>query len=193
MGTNDRDIIQREQVKEALRLSEEKFHKAFHSSPDAILITRLNDGQLVEVNEGFLRLPKSPRKTLASSSINLNIWVNPQDREACIAALRENHGIRDYEYDFRTKSGKILHCLYSGEIIQLSNEAHVLSVVRDVTERKLLEESLHHRNDILAALHQVMLDLVDRHNVDDILQTLLVKIGILLDVSDVRHLRPGRK
>lgn len=182
----EQDIIRREQAEEALRLSEEKFYKAFHSSPDAVLISRLRDGWLLEVNDSFSRLSGySPQEALSSSSLNLGFWVDPQDRKACTAALKEKQSIHNYEYDFRTKSGKILRCFYSGEIIQLGGEEHVLSVVRDITEHKLLEKSLRYRTDILAASHQVMLDLVNRHNVEDVLQTLLVKISALLDVTDV--------
>jgi PAS domain S-box-containing protein len=138
-----RDIVERQRTEEALKLSEEKFFKAFHASPDAILISRVSDGKLVEVNEGFSRLSGySPEEALTSSSINLNMWANPQDREACIAALQKDRSIRDYEYDFRVKSGEILHCLYSGEIIQLDGEAHILSVVRDITERRKIEEAI---------------------------------------------------
>jgi PAS domain S-box-containing protein len=133
----------RQRAQEALRLSEEKFHKAFHASPDAILISRVSDGKLVEVNESFCRLTGYSREeALASSTIALSVWADPQDRDRCISALRENQGIHDYEYDFRTRSGKILHCLYSGEIIYLGDEAHVLSVVRDITEREQVENEL---------------------------------------------------
>ena len=76
------DITVRKQVEEALRLSEEKFLKAFHASPDAIIISRLSDGQLIEVNDGFCRLTGYAREeTLSSSSIGLGLWVNLQDRE----------------------------------------------------------------------------------------------------------------
>ena len=139
----EHDIARRKRTEEALRLSEEKFSKAFHSSPDAILISRVSDGRLVEVNEGFSRLSEYSREeALTNSTIALGIWADPQDRARCIAALRENHSIRDREYDFRTQSGKILNCLYSGEIIYLGDEAHVLSVVRDITERKQVEAAL---------------------------------------------------
>lgn len=182
----ERDLLERKYVEEKLRTSEEKFSKAFQASPDAITITRMSDGKLVEVNEGFFHLLEYTREeSLASSSIELAIWANPQDRETFIATLRNSHRVHNQENKFRTKSGKILNCIYSGEIIELGNEMHILSVVRDITERKKMEEALQHQNDTLAALYQVMLDLVNRHEVDDILQTLLMKIGALLNAQDV--------
>jgi diguanylate cyclase (GGDEF)-like protein/PAS domain S-box-containing protein len=139
----EEDITTRKQVEAALRLSEEKFFKAFHSSPDAILITRLSDGQIIEVNEGFCNMSGYPREeALANSSIGLALWANPQDRERVVAELQKNHRIRNYEADFRNKSGDILNGLYSGEIIQLGSEVHIFSVVHDITERKQMEAAL---------------------------------------------------
>lgn len=135
------DIITRKQVEAALRLSEEKFFKAFQSSPDAIIISRLSDGRLIEVNDGFCHLTGYTREeALASSSIAMGLWANPQDRNRLIADLRKNQPVHDHEYDFRTKSGRLLNCIYSGEIINLGGEAHILSVVRDITESRRSEE-----------------------------------------------------
>jgi len=182
----EHDIVERQRVEEALRLSEEKFYKAFHSSPDAILISRLRDGQLVEVNEGFTCLTAYSREeALVNTSINLQLWANLEDRNLFIQTLQENQRARDHEYDFRTKSGDIRNGIFSGEIIKLGTESHLLTVVRDITERKQKDEILRHRTSILAALQQVMLDIVNRHNLEDILQTLLLRIKSLLDVSDV--------
>ena len=140
----EHDILQRKQVETALRLSEEKFFKAFHASPDAILISRLHDGKLMEVNEGFCRLTGySPQEALSTPAISLKVWENPQDRETIFAALKNDHSVRDIEYNFRTKYGKTLNCLYSGEIIELDGEAHVLSVVQDMTERIQKETDLY--------------------------------------------------
>jgi PAS domain S-box-containing protein len=180
------DIFEREQMEDALRVSEEKFYTAFHSSPDAIVISRMSDGKFIEVNDGFVQMSGYSREeALSNSALQLGIWANPQDREAVIAALRENRRFQDFEYDFLTKSGPVRNCLVSGEIIQLDNEAHILWVTRDITERKNMNDALRYRNDILAALNQVTLDLVNRHEVNDILQTLLLKSGDLLDAPQV--------
>jgi PAS domain S-box-containing protein len=180
------DIFEREQMENALRVSEEKFYTAFHSSPDAIVISRMSDGKFIEVNDGFVQMSGYSREeALSNSALQLGIWANPQDREVAIAALRENQRFQDFEYDFLTKSGPVRNCLVSGEIIQLDNEAHILWVTRDITERKNMNDALRYRNDILAALNQVTLDLVNRHEVNDILQTLLLKSGDLLDAPQV--------
>ncbi len=131
------DITERKQV-------EEKFFKTFQSSPDAILLTRLSDGKVVEVNEGFSLLTGYAREEVLKSSLfHLGIWANPQDREQCVAALIKNQHIRNHEYEFRTRSGKTWYGLYSGEIIYVGDELHALSIVRDITEHKQAEQALH--------------------------------------------------
>jgi PAS domain S-box-containing protein len=130
-------------AQDALKFSAEKYSKAFHATPDSITITRITDGKVVEVNEAFsLMTGYSKSEAQASSTVALNVWENPQDRVRVVASLRDQKSVRDYEAKFRTKSGQILDCLYSGETILLGDEVHVLSVVRDITERKRAEKEL---------------------------------------------------
>jgi two-component system, cell cycle sensor histidine kinase and response regulator CckA len=135
------DITERRGAEEALRRSEDKFAKAFHSSPDALVISRANDGLIVDINEGFSALTGYTREeALGRTALSLNLWANPQDRENYIAALLKQTKVHDVEFDFCTKSGGILNCLFSAELISLGDELHVLSIVRDVTESKRVEQ-----------------------------------------------------
>ncbi len=151
-----RDLAARQQAEVALRASEEKFAKAFEASPDAILITRLNDGNIIEVNESFCRLSGYSRaEALGHSTLALNLWADPQDRNKFTAALQKNHSIRNHTYDFRVKSGTILRGLFAGEMIRLEEEIHLLTIVDDITARTQTEAILRLRLQLLefAATH----------------------------------------
>ena len=140
---NRRLFLKLQRQQHALRVNEAKFAKAFHATPDAILITRASDGRIIEVNEGFCRLAEYTRaEALGHSTLALDVWANPPDRDRCITALRAKQSLRDQEYAFRAKSGNILHCLYAGEIIELEGESHILSVIRDITARKQADKAL---------------------------------------------------
>jgi PAS domain S-box-containing protein len=139
----ERDIQARTQAEVALKLSEEKFQKAFHASPDSVVISRISDGQMVEVNAGFCRISGYTRdEALGNSSVALALWAHPQDRATFVATLRRDGRIREAEYEFRSKTGQPVHGLLSAEIIQIGNEPHILSLIHDITERRQADAAL---------------------------------------------------
>lgn len=125
---------------EALRESEKKFSTAFHTSPYAITITRARDGRFIEVNDAFTTITGFTRaETLANSSINMELWVNPEDRQGVVAALLEGQSITAKEVLFRRKNGEIMTGLFSAQLIHLKNESWILASINDITERKRAE------------------------------------------------------
>ncbi|MBD1932109.1 PAS domain S-box protein [Trichocoleus sp. FACHB-69] len=137
------DITERKRAEEALLLSEEKFSKAFLSSPDSIAISTIKDGRYVEINESLLRTTGYTREELIGhTAIELNIWNNPEDRLKMIDMLQEAGNIRNLECEFRKKSGEVAIGLLSAEIINFGDELCVLAVVNDITERKAADAQL---------------------------------------------------
>lgn len=138
-----RDITERKQTEEALRLSEERFAKAFRASPAALSITRLADGCFVDVNESFLRMFGYGRgELIGHRSTELNMFPNPDERAEPVRLLREQGWVRDYEMTLRTKSGELRNVLFSTEAIELDGKAHALAILFDITQRKQAEEQL---------------------------------------------------
>lgn len=134
-----RDITARKLAEDALHLSEDKFQKAFHISPDAININRFADGVYLEVNEGFTRLTGyTAEDAVGRSSLapELNIWVNNADRQRLLAGLRAQGEVTGFEASFRCKDGNLRICLMSARIIELNGERCILSITRDISERK---------------------------------------------------------
>ncbi|MBN1439128.1 MAG: diguanylate cyclase [Anaerolineales bacterium] len=145
----EEDIAVRGRVEENFRVAQEKMATAFHASPDAILITRLRDGKLLEVNDGFDRLSGYARdEAMDSSTLQLSLWADPRERERMVAALAKEGRLHNFEADFRRKSGEVLHCLISAETIELAGEPHILSIVRDVSEWHRAREIVRLRLDL---------------------------------------------
>ena len=124
----------------ALQLSEEKFRKAFYLTPDSMNINRLKDGVYVSINPGFSQITGyTEADVIGKSSVDLNIWVDPADRLRLVEGLRKQGSITGLEAQFRKKSGELAYGLMSAAVIQLGNVDHILSITRDITERKHLE------------------------------------------------------
>ncbi len=135
--------IERQQAEEALRISEEKFSKAFRASPDAIALSTLNNGCYIEVNESCLRmLGYSREETIGYSALELGIWAKPEDRDRVKKLLEEHGTVSNCEFEFCKKSGEMFNGLFSAEIIHLRDEPCLLTVITDITPLKQAEKAL---------------------------------------------------
>lgn len=127
---------------EVLRASEERFRLAFETSPDSVAITRAKDGMFVSVNKGFEQITGYKREeVIGKTSLEVNIWKDPEDRRKIVEGLQARGEVRDYEAPFLTREGEIIG-LMSAVIIQLDGEPHILNITRDITEHKRAEEKL---------------------------------------------------
>ena len=134
------DISEKRSVEEALRSSEEKFRDAFLLSPDSVNINRLDDGRFVSINEGFTRvMGYRPEEVLGKTSVELNIWESPDDRKRLVAALRAEGRVENVEARFRGKDGAVRFGLMSAAVIDLDDVPHIMSITRDVTDRRNAE------------------------------------------------------
>ncbi|GBE00825.1 blue-light-activated protein [bacterium BMS3Bbin06] len=138
-----RDITERKQREQELRSSEKKFEMAFSSSPDAITISTLHDGRLLEVNDAFEhKSGYSREESIGKSTLDLGLWISPEQRNEFIMKLKKHGAIRDFEFDFKTKSGKFIQCLISAEQIEFEGKRCIVSITRDISARKRAEEKL---------------------------------------------------
>lgn len=127
----------------ALQASEEKFRKAFMTSPDIIAMIRWRDGQIISVNPGFLEITGYTREEAEGSVISeLPIWTDPADRLKLVQNLKDCKETTNEEIRFRRKDGKSFFGLVSSSVLELGGEPHILSITRDITERKTAEEAL---------------------------------------------------
>jgi PAS domain S-box-containing protein/putative nucleotidyltransferase with HDIG domain len=137
------DVSERVRAARELRESEEKFSAAFRASPDLMMITRLGDGLLLEVNDGFTRLLGYERaETVGRTTSELAIWADAQARAAFVASLEACGESGEIETVLRRKDGTQVTGVHAARSMEVRGEAAVLSVVHDVSERKQAEEAL---------------------------------------------------
>jgi PAS domain S-box-containing protein len=138
-----RDISERTRTEKALKESEEKFSKAFHSSPDCSAIVRARDGVFVDVNESFLNFHgRSREEVIGHTATELDIWANLEERDRILKTNQEKGSIRNEEFHVRTKSGKIHIVLFSTEVVNIGEEPHSIAMTLDITEQKEAEGKL---------------------------------------------------
>ncbi len=143
ISTIARDISRRKQAEQALEESEIRYRTAFMTSPDAINITRLSDGMYIEVSDGFERMTGWRRdEVIGKSSVQLGLWADGADRQRFMEALRRDGYYESLEAHFRAKDGRNIVGLMSAHKILVKGEPCLLSVTRDITERKLAEDKL---------------------------------------------------
>ena len=116
---------------------QEKYSKAFHSSPNGLSLSTLSDGRIAEINDHMLRLLGYTRQDIAGkSSLDLNIWYDERDREALAADLLQTGSVKERELLLKHKSGRLICALVWADLLTLDNEPHILSSVLDITDRK---------------------------------------------------------
>jgi PAS domain S-box-containing protein len=153
----DAEAARREQEAQ-LRLSEDKFSKAFQMSPDAITINRLSDGIYFEISPGFTRLTGYLREeALGKSSTDLNLWVDPGDRIRLVQGLRQNGEMTNLQAPFKRKNSEIGVGLMSARMIEIDQESCVLSVTRDITEIQKSADQLRSANTKLEEAYEATL------------------------------------
>jgi PAS domain S-box-containing protein len=127
----------------AARQSEQMFSAAFRSSPDAISISQVPEGTILEINESYTRVTGFQREEiLGKTPEGLGLWV---DREIMLdmrTRFREQGELRDEDLRFRRKDGAIRDGQLSGAIITLDGRRYSLIVVSDITERKQAEDAI---------------------------------------------------
>lgn len=171
------DITERKRAEEALRLSEENFSKAFRSSPAALLITRLADGQFMELNDAYSSIVGYDRsELLGGRTTDFNIFIHSDDRQAIVDRLLTAKSIRGFDTSIRHRSGAIRHVVAAQELITFNGEVCILSSLEDITERKQAEEVVRAARDELEVRVQerteaLLKEIAEREEVERQLRT----------------------
>jgi PAS domain S-box-containing protein len=131
------------EAEKQLRASEARFRAAFSFAGVMMLVSRLSDGLIVDVNKAFLDQTGFRREqVIGRTSKELSFFVHPEDRDRMADLLRQDGAVRDFEVPIVTREGEVNHALFSAAVTQLDGEPHVILAVVNITLRKRAEETL---------------------------------------------------
>ena len=137
-----RDVTDRKQAQEALRLSEEKFAKAFQASPVWVTITTVREGRFLEVNDTFTKISGFSREeAIGKTSFDLGFWLDSErDREQALNIFHKQEYLRNLETKMRFRDGKIHTMLWSADPIDFESQECLISVLTDITDQQNVQE-----------------------------------------------------
>ncbi len=147
------DITERTQVEIALRESEARFERVFRSSPGIMGISRRSDGVYLDVNDAFLReLGYRREEVIGRTATDLNLWIQPADREEMLALLREHGAFHNQDVRLRRRSGGVVEGTFSAVPVRAGGEDCLLVHVVDTTARRRAEQASRESQRMLATL-----------------------------------------
>lgn len=174
-----RDITERMNAAAALRETEERYRQRFHSNRAVKLLIDPATGRIADANQAAADYYGYDRATLISMSLRTICTLDGSALEAQLqAALRDER--TSFVCQHRLASGAIRDVeLFSGPIM-IGGRSYLSLIVHDITERRRAEAALLRQNDYLAALHETTLAVINRLDLDEVLDAIVVRAAALV-------------
>jgi two-component system, cell cycle sensor histidine kinase and response regulator CckA len=134
------EVAERAAAEEALRRSEERFSKAFHSSPVPMAIQRPEGKACLDANISFLELVGASREAVLAGSTTF--WADESTPTVLRQELAARHAVRNLAATIRTTSDETREVLVAAENLELGNAPYHLLILQDITDRVRLENEL---------------------------------------------------
>ncbi|MCI0560474.1 MAG: PAS domain S-box protein, partial [Nitrososphaera sp.] len=187
------ELAERKRVEEALRESEERYRAVVEQTVDCIYLVDADTKRVVESNAAFQNL----LSYTSEETLRLTVYdFVAHDRESIdlrIHHLLTEKGPITGERQYCRKDGSVVDVEVSANLISYSGRKVVCTVARNITERKRAEEKLRRQNEYLAALHETTLALMNRLDLDGLLEVIVMRAGALMGTPHgyIRLTEPG--
>jgi PAS domain S-box-containing protein len=147
---SSRLLMEQKRTEESLRRSEDKSSRIFHFSPDAIFLMRASDNVVLDINEACERLAGYAREEIVGqTSLQLVFFLDPDLWVQVFQRLETRGEIRDLETKMLRKDRTLAYVLVSLRRVEIGDEPCYLTIIRDITERRLAEKAAREREEQL--------------------------------------------
>jgi PAS domain S-box-containing protein len=136
---------------------DELFSKAFRLSPDCVVVTRVSDRTVVNANEALCRMwGGTLAGVIGKPTKEFSVWVSDAERDTFMERLLRDGEVLDWETNMRLNDGRLLRMRVSSRILTLKGEECILSVLRDVTEKRRAQEQVRVQQNLLQTVFENM-------------------------------------
>lgn len=147
------DLEARKKAEVSLSHSEERFSKAFRLAPVPMMMCALPELRIIEVNAAFLTATGfGAEDVLGKTTSDAGLWRDAKRYRELQHRLESQDEVLNFEISISASDGAVIDCLFSSETVVIQDEACVLCVLQDITQRKRSEM------DLIAAIEAVMKD-----------------------------------
>ena len=135
-----------EDQNETISQNERNYREIFNSTNEAIFIHNASDGKIYDVNDVMLKMygfdSKEEVLKLSVKDISSDGDAETQERAQMLIRKAIEEGPHVFEWKSMRKNGELFYSEISLKSTHIGGKGRVLAVVRDITERKLMEQKV---------------------------------------------------
>lgn len=153
------EIKKHRETEKALRISEEMFSKAFRSSPSGMLIVAMENTEILNANDSFLKISGyNPSQLIGTTLKKSNFFFNAREGREVLKEINHKNRLKSMEFQFLNSNGDKRTGVTSAEVVDVGGEKCMLIAMEDITESRQLEREVLHisekeRQKIAMELH----------------------------------------
>ncbi len=176
-----RDITARLQAEESLRLSEEKYRAIVNASMDGIMIQDIETNVILDANRRLIEMYGTTLEKLRTSELaDFSALLPPYTLEAAQEYKRKaiEEGPQFFEWLAKDFSERHFWVEINLQCISINRQDRLVAIVRDISQRRLLEEELR-QSQKMEAVGQLAGGVA--HDFNNLLTVIKGHVSLLLD------------
>jgi two-component system CheB/CheR fusion protein len=143
ISANKANEVALREANQQLSRAHELFSSLFHANPIPTVLTRLQNGLVLDANDAYLRFFELPRETVIGSTIHqVGAWLQADERAELAKKVRQEGHVGSFEMTTTHPSGQNRTALVSIERVEQDGTEAAIWAFVDITDLKQAQESL---------------------------------------------------